>query len=118
MKSSKFIIIVFLLVTFILFFNFNLCFAITTDNIKYVTGYNDFHLYATSDFSQFQYGNNCAPTAIANIIEYYCKVRGVNMYSGYITQSMYDQICADCNYSIDTGTVMINAVNRIKKICF
>ena len=85
--------------------------------INYVTGYNSFRLYYTSDYTQFQNGNNCGPTAVANVLAYYDTIRGVNLYSGEITQSVYNQICTDVKYTAQNGTSMLNLINRTKKFC-
>lgn len=111
MKLNK-IILSFILIL-LLVLTCNTCFAAT---VNYVTGYDDFDLYATSDFYQYRYGNNCGPTAVANIMEYYSKVRGLNMYSGRITQTMYDQICDDVGYSPNGQVNMLSEINRSKKI--
>lgn len=64
--------------------------------------YDDFKIYHTNDFYQFQYGNNCVPTFAANVLSYY-KRFGFDLYDGDITQNMYDEIASLTEYSPDKG---------------
>lgn len=81
---------------------------------KTVTGLGNEKRYYTSDFSQFQYDNNCGPTLAANVLSYFKTVRGINLYSGDITQELYDIICTDVSYSVTSGTSLNNVANGIK----
>lgn len=69
----------------------------------FVTGFSSAKMYNTIDFSQYQYNNNCTPTLAANILSYFHGSRGVNLNAGNITQSLYNQICADIGYSTSNG---------------
>lgn len=66
-----------------------------------VLNHDSFRVYHTNEFSQFSTGNNCGPTVAANILSYH-KSLGYNLYSGEITQSIYDEI-ADLMYFTSQG---------------
>lgn len=80
-----------------------------------VTGTGNEKRYYTSDFEQFKYGNNCGPTAASNILSYFKTVRNVNLYSGNITQSVYNTICKDCSYTGSEGISLNMAAQGIKQ---
>lgn len=80
----------------------------------FVTNFVNWEWYYTSDFTQYQYGNNCGPTMIANILSYFDTGRNVDLYSGTITQSLYNQICTDCSYTGAQGISLDTAANAIK----
>ncbi len=113
MKFQDFIAITLLIIvltTIFLYFN---AYTVTQD-IKYVEGYDEFESYYTSDFSQSINENNCGPTEIANILEYYSTVKELNLYEGRITQKMYDDICKDVKYDSKIGTRTRNEIKRAK----
>lgn len=61
--------------------------------------YNNFKVYHTDQFSQFYIGNNCGPTAVANILSYY-ESMGFDLYPGdTITQSVYDEIANEIGFT-------------------
>lgn len=80
----------------------------------FVTGFSYATQYYNSNFSQYQYNNNCTPTLAANVLSYYKTSRGVNLYSGTITQTLYDQICTDVSYSTEYGSNLNNVANGLK----
>lgn len=84
-----------------------------TDQI-FLLNYNSFTRYHTSDFSQYQYGNNCGPTLLANVLSYYKSLGYGNLYFGTITQSMYDDICARLGYSISNGSDLNKIPSALK----
>jgi len=89
--------------------------VVTSKN--FVTGYNTFKRYYSSQFSQMQYNNNCSPTMIANVLSYYNTARKAEIYSGIITQDLYDQICCDINYSSTKASNLYRMVKGLKKFC-
>lgn len=78
-----------------------------------IAGCYSFTPYVQSMFTQV---NSCGPIAAANILSYYKEYRGVNLYNGDITQSLFNQICTDCKWSTN-GTNMINVSNGLKTFC-
>lgn len=113
MKFQNFVAITLLLIVLTAIFLYFNAYTVTQD-VKYVEGYDEFELYYTSDFSQSIHENNCGPTEIANILEYYSNVKGLNLYEGRITQKMYDDICKDVKYDTKIGTVTRNEIKRTK----
>ena len=86
----------------------------STNSSSYILGYNNFIPYAQSEFTQT---NGCGPTAVANILSFYQGARGVSLFSGdSITQSIYDQICSDVNWS-SSGSNMYNVSNGLQTFC-
>lgn len=80
----------------------------------FVSGFSNFKVYYTSDFSQYQYGTNCTPTLAANILSYFQTARGVQLNSGNITQELYNQICVDINYNTSQGSNLDNIANGLR----
>jgi|GEM_PF-1714922 len=83
---------------------------------KFVKAYNTFTKYYGTQFSQSQYKNNCTATLTANVLSYYKTVRGVNLYPETITQSVYDMICSNINYSTSGASNILNIIEGLKKI--
>ncbi len=82
---------------------------------KFIINYDSFRVYHTYEFTQYDggNGNNCGPTLISNALSYY-KSLGYNLYSGDITQSMYDEICTRVGYVQGNGTNLYNVPAVIK----
>ncbi len=81
---------------------------------NFLLKYIGFKVYYTSDFSQFQYGNNCGPTLVANILSYYKNFGYSRLYSGDITQSMYNNIASIIGYTPEKGTHFGNVYKGVK----
>lgn len=75
--------------------------------------YNDFRVYNPTEFSQFQYRNNCGITFVANVLSYFRRL-GFNLYNGDITQAMYDDIASLIDYSPSQGTRVYKLFNGIE----
>lgn len=80
----------------------------------FLLNYRSFKVYHTSDFSQYSYGTNCVPTLICNVLSYYKSLGYNNLYSGDITQDMYNQICTDVNYNPVTGANSNNIITVLR----
>lgn len=80
----------------------------------FVSNFWNWTPYYTTDFTQAQYGNNCGPTLVANVLSYFNTARGLNLYSGTINQSVYDQICSDCSYTGASGINLDTVARAIK----
>ncbi|MDO4283097.1 MAG: C39 family peptidase [Clostridia bacterium] len=89
--------------------------SVDSENFVYLSGFENALYYNATMFTQSQGGNNCGPTAAANVLSYYKGAKGLNLYSGNITQSLYDQICSDCGYSSSgAGSSYTSVANGIK----
>ena len=86
----------------------------TVTSSGFVSNFTNWTWYYTSDFTQVQYGNNCGPTMVANILSYFDTGRNVDLFSGTITQSLYNQICADCSYTGASGINLDTAATAIE----
>lgn len=88
---------------------------VESETVVYLPNFDKALYYYSTMFTQSQNWNNCGPTAAANVLSYYKCAKGLNLYSGNITQSIYNQICSDCNYVNSGGTSIANISNGIKK---
>lgn len=88
--------------------------ATTEETWVYLPEFTSAKYYCSINYTQSQNGNNCGPTAAANILSYFKTVKGYNLYTGDVDQSIYDQICSDCNYANSGGTSPYNVSNGIK----
>ena len=90
--------------------------ALPTSNITsqyFLLYYDNFRVYNPTEFSQFQYGNNWGITFVANVLSYFKRL-GFNLYSGEITQAMYDDIASLTNYSPSEGTRVYKLFDAIE----
>lgn len=87
--------------------------TMNSDTYVNIQGCHSFTPYVQSMFSQ---ENSCGPVAAANILSYYHDYKGINLYNGDITQSIFNQICTDCKWS-PNGTNMVNVSDGIKTFC-
>lgn len=80
----------------------------------YLYAHDDFKVYHTSDFYQYQYNNNCGPTLAANVLSYFRGTGYNKLYSGEITQSMYDHICSLVGYKYNGHTMLGSVYKAVK----
>ena len=75
----------------------------------YINNWNNFTYYYTDDFNEYNNGNNCGPTQVANLLSYYKSVGYIYAYPGNsITQSYYtNSICPALGYSA-SGSISLN----------
>lgn len=88
--------------------------SLASETVVFLPNFENALYYYATMFTQSQNGNNCGPTAAANVLSYFKGANGVNLYSGKITQSTYNQICTDCNYSPTSANSLLNTSNGIK----
>ncbi len=86
--------------------------SITAQN--FIPKYNSFRVYNSSEFEQIIYDNNCGMTLAANILSYYKNFGFPNLYSGEITQEMYNVIAREIGYTPSGGSKIINVQNGVK----
>lgn len=89
---------------------------LSREKVVFIPNYTSMKVYLTTDYLQSINGNTCGATAATNILSYYKNARGIDLYSGDMSQNIFNQICVDCKYLPNGGGPGYNKVSKgIKK---